>query len=144
MYYYARRYPDALAQFRAALELDPAHLWSHARIGQVLEQQGRLEDALREFTIAGRQMPIARLRARLGDAAPARALLDAGRDGSFEELALLALALGERDRAFRLLEQAIALPSYDVVYLAVDPKLDPLRGDPRFGELLRRARLARP
>jgi TolB-like protein/DNA-binding winged helix-turn-helix (wHTH) protein/tetratricopeptide (TPR) repeat protein len=144
MYYYARRYPEALAQFRAALELDPGHAWSHARIGQVLEQEGKLDEAVREFTIAARPLPVARVRARLGSPADARAMLDAGNDGSLEERALLALALGDRERAVRLLEQAIALPSYDVVYLAVDPKLDALRGDRRFADLLRRAGLGRP
>ena len=54
---------------------------------------------------------------------------------------MAALALGERDRAIQLLGEAVARPSYDVVYLAVDPKLDGLRGDPRFGDLLRRAGL---
>jgi TolB-like protein/DNA-binding winged helix-turn-helix (wHTH) protein/cytochrome c-type biogenesis protein CcmH/NrfG len=141
MYYYARRFPEALAEFRAALELDPNHTWSHARIGQALEQEGHLEEAAREFAIAGRPLPLARVRARLGAAADARAFLDAGTEGSFEERALLAVALGDRDRAIRLLEQAVAQPSYDVVYLAVDPKLDALRADPRFPELLRRAAL---
>jgi TolB-like protein/DNA-binding winged helix-turn-helix (wHTH) protein/Tfp pilus assembly protein PilF len=141
IYYYARRYPEAQAQFRAALELDPNHTWSHGRIGQALEQEGRFEDAAREFAAAGRSMPLARVRARLGATADARAFLESEKDGSLEERALLALALGDRDRAIRLLEQAVARPSYDIVYLAVDPKLDALRGDPRFPELLRRAAL---
>jgi tetratricopeptide (TPR) repeat protein len=141
IYYYARRFPEALAQFRAALELDPNHVWSHARIAQVLEQQGRIDEAAREFAVSARPLPLARVRARLGAPAEARALIQSGA-GSLEERALAAIALGDPDRAFRLLGDAVALPSYDVVYLAVDPKLDALRGDPRFGDLLRRAGLA--
>lgn len=49
-------------------------------------------------------------------------------------------ALGDHDRAITLLDRAIkdrlALP-----FNLVDPKLDPLRSDPRFTELLHRVGL---
>src|SRR5262245_4045401 len=61
MYYYARRFPEALLQFNAALELDPKHTWSHGRIAQALELEGRLDEAAREFAMAGRPLPLARV-----------------------------------------------------------------------------------
>jgi hypothetical protein len=47
-------------------------------------------------------------------------------------------ALGEKDEAFCLLEQAFEERSPFLAVAKVDPRLDPLRGDPRFKDLLRR------
>jgi hypothetical protein len=49
--------------------------------------------------------------------------------------------LGEKDRAFEWLEKAYEERSDLLVYLKVEPRLDSLRGDPRFADLLRRMRL---
>ncbi|HEX4959404.1 MAG TPA: winged helix-turn-helix domain-containing protein [Thermoanaerobaculia bacterium] len=54
-------------------------------------------------------------------------------------LALDYAALGERDRALALLEQSIQQrDSWFLLFLGADPRVDPLRGDPRFEKLLRR------
>jgi hypothetical protein len=57
-------------------------------------------------------------------------------------LAIIHAALGDHDRALELLEQAVDERSYWVIYLNVDPALDPLRGLPRFEELRQRLDLA--
>lgn len=49
------------------------------------------------------------------------------------------LALGDLDRVFPLLEQALAVPgdsSLTAATLRLDPRFDPIRNDPRFGKLL--------
>jgi hypothetical protein len=46
--------------------------------------------------------------------------------------------LGHKDEAFQWLEKAIQERSYQVSSLAVDPRLDSLRSDPRFKPLLTR------
>jgi hypothetical protein len=46
--------------------------------------------------------------------------------------------LGEKDSAFKWLEQAYRDRSGSVRYLKIEPRLDPLRSDPRFLDLLRR------
>jgi hypothetical protein len=51
-------------------------------------------------------------------------------------------ALGEADRAFEWLDQAIEDRRGWLAYLKVEPSLDPLRGDSRFGRLMERMRLA--
>src|SRR6266571_6504251 len=49
--------------------------------------------------------------------------------------------LGEKQRALIWLEKAYAQHSDELVTLKVNPAYDPLRGEPRFQELLRRLRL---
>lgn len=52
-------------------------------------------------------------------------------------LALVHASLGRMDRAFAWLEKARGEGAPELVYAAVDPWLDPLRGDPRFADLPR-------
>ena len=54
------------------------------------------------------------------------------------ELALGAAAAGEPDAAFTWLERAYALRDPWLVFLKVDPRFDPLRGDPRLADLAAR------
>jgi hypothetical protein len=53
-------------------------------------------------------------------------------------LAVLYTGLGERDLAISTLTRGIEERSEDMVFLRVEPALDPLRSDPRFRDLLRR------
>jgi serine/threonine protein kinase/tetratricopeptide (TPR) repeat protein len=64
--------------------------------------------------------------------------LSADRYVSPYELGLIYEALGDRDQAFALLEQAFAERSPWLVYLTREPRLRHLHGDPRFGALLAR------
>jgi hypothetical protein len=47
-------------------------------------------------------------------------------------------ALGMKDEAFAELEKEMTARRETVIYLKVDPQMDPLRSDPRFAHLLRR------
>jgi len=49
--------------------------------------------------------------------------------------ALLLHALGRKDEAFVELERAVNENSPAELVLGVDPRVDPLRADPRFGSL---------
>ncbi|HEY7391225.1 MAG TPA: protein kinase [Bryobacteraceae bacterium] len=64
--------------------------------------------------------------------------LSAERYVSPYELGLIYEALGNRDQAFALLEQAFAERSPWLVYLAREPRLSHLHGDPSFDALLER------
>jgi serine/threonine-protein kinase len=55
---------------------------------------------------------------------------------------MLHTGLGEADRAFDWLDRALEDRRGWLAYLKVEPLLDPIRGDPRFGRLLERMRLA--
>jgi hypothetical protein len=52
--------------------------------------------------------------------------------------AVLHAGLGEKDKAFEDLDRAARERSTMLVYLKADPRLELLRSDPRFEELLRR------
>ena len=55
--------------------------------------------------------------------------------------ALVHVALGEPDEAFRYLDRAVAERVHWLVWLDRDSRWAPLRGDPRFAILLRRVGL---
>jgi hypothetical protein len=54
----------------------------------------------------------------------------------FRDLVLEYAALGEVEPAMEWLERSFAERETDLVELAIDPRIDALRGEPRFGEIL--------
>jgi tetratricopeptide (TPR) repeat protein len=150
-FYYARDYRQAVAHFRRTLELNPdfelAHLWQ----GHALEQLGELEEAEREIERAVQlskgtpltRAALAHVLATSGRRDSARAVLaklvdpDARYVPSFE-IAKAFLALGDRGTALEWLERAREERAHSMAFLAVDPQLDRLQGDPQFEALRRR------
>ena len=57
---------------------------------------------------------------------------------SAHDIAMIYVALGDTDAAFKWLEQAYEEHSYRLAWSKVDPKLDRVRTDRRFIDLLRR------
>ena len=60
------------------------------------------------------------------------------------DLALIHAGLGEKDEAFALLEKAVTERSTLIVYSKWEPRLDPLRSDPRFTQILKQIGLPAP
>jgi hypothetical protein len=48
--------------------------------------------------------------------------------------------LGEKDKAFAELDKALDNREALLLYIKIDPRLDPLRNEPRFQELISRMR----
>ena len=48
------------------------------------------------------------------------------------------VGLGENDKAIRELEKAYEERSTFILILKLDPRLDPIRDDPRFGDLVKK------
>lgn len=152
-YYYARRYEDARRQLERTIEMDSTYAHAHLRMGQVLEQEGKHAEAIAAFERAvalsaddpGLEAALAHALARAGRTADARRILDellaAENFVSPYSIAIVYIALGEKDRAFEWLDRAYAARSPSMVSLRVHPWLDPLRGDPRFTALLTRMNL---
>jgi hypothetical protein len=57
------------------------------------------------------------------------------------DLALVCVGLGATDEAFEWLDRAYEERCGWLTYLKVEPRMDALRSDPRFNDLLRRLRL---
>ena len=57
-------------------------------------------------------------------------------------IALIHAGLGEEDEAFTYLEKAFEMRDGSLPLLKVDQRVDRLRGDPRFADLLWRVGLA--
>ena len=60
---------------------------------------------------------------------------------SSHDVAITYAALGDKDKAFEWLTRACDERSEHVPYLNVNPRVDPLRTDPRFHDLLQRLAL---
>jgi tetratricopeptide (TPR) repeat protein len=150
--YVARRYDEAIAQLRKTLEIDPTFYYAHYNLGMALQRKGDVPAAIAEYTKAQQlsddlfvQVLLAAAKAQSGDKDAAIQML-----AELEELSqhryvpeyprtLLYLSLGNRDEAIRRLEQAIAdHESLTITMIKDDPKLDPLRGDPRFEALVQK------
>jgi tetratricopeptide (TPR) repeat protein len=153
-FFYAKQYDKAIEQFRKTVELDPSFVRARLYLGWTYEAKGMFNDAIAEYE-----------KARALDDSPviaaslAHVLAEAGRKDQAEkllvelndlsqrryvsayDLALIHAALGENDRAVQLLEKAYQERSPSLSWLKVDPRLDRLRSDPRFEDLMRRVGL---
>lgn len=150
LYLYARRYEDARAAYREILAVNPeskAAAWgllSTYILERNWSEATAVAAALRGVSAEG--VP----RTQKGFLAFYCGFEDFLREGRKQErfndyfLAVFYAQLGDRDRSFELLNQAIDLHTPAVSYIMVDPRLDNLRGDPRFRAALARLKLGRP
>jgi adenylate cyclase len=148
--YWRREYDAAIEAGAKAVELHPYLQVGRGVYAQVLECVGRFEEALTHCRTAIAMSPeLTWLRAqeatclarqhRRSEALAILAQLDALRQSEYVDacyMAVLYEALGERERAFEELARAREENSAWLYSLDVDPKMDPFRGDPRFGRLL--------
>jgi TolB-like protein/Tfp pilus assembly protein PilF len=157
--YLARRYSEALRDVLETLEMDPSYTGLYYYVGLVCERQGDFARALDAFQQIGLKSQrrgttvlaaIGYTQARAGDRPAARATLETLGELSTctyvptYEMALLHLALGERELALKALAQAYEQQSSFLPFLNVDARFDELRGDPRFEALIDRLAFPRP
>jgi tetratricopeptide (TPR) repeat protein len=142
-----RDFEGAAVCGKKALELHPYMQLSHVFYAEVLEALGRSEEALTEYGRATLICPdLPWLRAlegaclgRCGRRASGLAVLKELQRRRATEyvdayyMAILREALGQRDQAFQELDRACEEGSTALSILGVDPKMDTLRADPRFG-----------
>ena len=147
--YLAREYDRAIAQLRDTLELDPNYVWARLNLGQAYEQKGEYNLAIQEFQRAvelSQSSPLAisalaHAYAISGNHAEAAKLLATLQSKSKTQyvspyyVAVVYLGLGKNEAAMDWLERAYADHSNGLVFLKVEPELDPLRANPRFAAL---------
>ncbi|PYX79301.1 MAG: hypothetical protein DMG66_04225 [Acidobacteria bacterium] len=152
--YYARQYDPAIAQLRKTIEMEPNFSLAHLYLGLALQQKGEVAQAISELEkgLKMTQSPwfvaaLAEAQALRGNKTVALAglhELDVMSKDHFVSpyfYALIYSGLGDRDNAFKYLNRSLEERSDWLVYLKVDPALDPLRTDPRFAELERKVGL---
>jgi len=141
-----------LEQLAKTLELDPDYALAHWYRGLAFEQMKMFPEALREMGKAKDLLPrnlavqcdIGHVYAVSGDKGNAEKVIavlkreSAHRYVNAYELALIYIGLGKNGQAFQSLEQAFREHSDMLVYLKVDPRLDSIRSDSRFADLMRR------
>jgi TolB-like protein/Tfp pilus assembly protein PilF len=153
--YYRRDYDAAIADMRHALELSPTFLVAHFGLGRVLAARRQYDEAITEIELAlrggrtsGYLVELARVHAAAGHRDDVKRVLaeltdreKAGDRFNLDNLAYIAAAEGRIDDAFAILEEARQQKMVNMLWIAVDPRVDPLRNDPRFDQLLRRMNL---
>ncbi len=155
-FFLAGQYDRAIEQYRKTLELDPHVGWTHVYLSWSYQQKGlhaaaiaEVQKALAEsnnntqwlanlalaYALAGRKPEARKVMAKL-DRLSQREYV------SSYDRAMVYVALGEKERAFAALEKAFEEHSERIVWLNVDWRLEPLRSDPRFQDLLHRIHLS--
>jgi len=153
--FHARRYDEAIHELRSVLAVQPNQVKALWFLGFALIANGQAEEAIpvlektlsvsgqspavmgvliRAYAHAGRRPDALRLVGKLkrrqqSSYVPAAAFVNAY------------LGLGDNDQAFVWLEQAYKEQSNILQFVKVHPYFDPIRGDPRFAELVRRVGL---
>ena len=153
-YLYARQYDLAIEQFRKTLDLDPNVAQAHEFLGQAYEQKSMYSQAVTElqkalllystprtlaflghaYAIAGRRDDALKVREKLKDLSKQRYV-------SPYFLAVVYVGLSANGQAFEYLERAYEERSESLIYLKVEPILEPLHSDPRFQDLVHRVGL---
>jgi TolB-like protein/DNA-binding winged helix-turn-helix (wHTH) protein len=153
--YLARQYDRAIVQLRNTLEMDPSYELPHLILGQAYEEKGSFDLAIPELRKAvdlshGTPLMLSALAhayARAGKRTEAQQLLTELEAASKHQyvspyyLALVYIGLGEKEMALSLLEKAFTDRSNGLIFMAVEPELDPIRSEPRFVALEQKLKL---
>jgi len=159
-YMVAQRYDDSILQFKKAIELEPNAMWLHALLAWTYARNGNYSQAIAEYekmgpqgyavsaenqliasglgwvyAIAGRRNDATRIIERFNT-------LSSGTSVDPYWVAAIYAGLGDKDRAFELLEKSFRQHSGNLAFLKPDPFWDNLRSDPRYTDLLRRMGLS--
>ena len=152
--YFSRRYGEAVILAKQWLELYPNSVGLHDRLGDIYIEEGMTSLAVAEYLKAE----------GLGGSSPSRiaavekANQSSGLKGFWQkrlaldqdptsanftafDVAYDYAAVGDRDQSVRWLEKAYTDRDWRLIEVALEPRFDPLRSDPRFQDLLRRLNL---
>jgi serine/threonine-protein kinase len=150
VFYYSRQYDRAIAQGRKRLESNPDHSALRCFLGLALSQKEQHQEAIRELrqvvSLSSAQTYrawLAYVLARGGQKGEAlKTLRELERLAPHERVSPIYIAriyvgLNDKEKAFAWLQKTYDEHSDHLLFLRVDPIYDPLRGDPRFAELVR-------
>ena len=155
-YMVARRYDDSILQCKKAIDLEPSAMWLHAMLAWAYARKGDYEQAISEhekmgsqgyevsaenqliasglgwvYAVAGKRRDAERVIEQFNSISS-----DAGVDPYW--VAAVYAGLGDKDRAFELLDKSYRQHSANLAYIKPDPFWDNLHSDARYPDLLRR------
>ena len=155
MFYFARKFDEAIERLLAAIDMDPHHPIAHSWLGTVYLQKGRFDEAISAlqkgrslsddssyalaqlahgYAVAGRENDARAVLAQL-------TALSKRRYVSPYDIAVVHVGLRDNNEAFEWMERAYEHRSPWLGCLRVAPQVDTLRSDLRFQDLLRRVGL---
>lgn len=157
--YFARRYDQAIDQLRETLEVDPNDVRTHEPLAQSYAMKGMAAESVAEWervlTLSGDAEAAVLLRRKFEEQGYEAAMKTLGRArldhlqrrrsrGQYVpamNFVVPYLQLGDRVTALDWLDRAFNERNRLVLFIGVDPALDPLRDEPRFQSILRRLKL---
>jgi TolB-like protein/class 3 adenylate cyclase/Tfp pilus assembly protein PilF len=146
----AHRYDEAIAQLQRTLALDANFYYAHWNLGEALYYKGDLAGCIREcekarsleedpealallaqaYIKTGRKADGLKILAELNETARRSYVRP-------ELFSMIYVALGDKAKAIGLLEDEYQnRDGFDMAGIKTDPRLDPLRDEPRFQQLL--------
>ncbi len=150
--YYSRQYNRAIAQMNAVRELDPGFprasviFQAYVQKGMFAEAEAYLEKCPDNipWCVSNRAYTYGRAGKQAQAEKELRKLLASNQREPVDPIVIVPayIGMGNNDQAMAWLEKAYVQRSNGLTGLKVDPLYDPLRGDPRFQNLLRRVGLA--
>ena len=150
--YSAHQYNESVEQALKAIQMEPNLDWTHVILGWDYEQQGKFDEAIPEFQRAanlsgGGEFALAALghafaaagKRKEADEVLAK-LKEKGKHGYISPLdvAIIYTGLGDKEKALQWLQKAFEERSTFLIYSKWEPRLDPLRSDPQFRNLMLR------
>ncbi len=143
--YTSRRYPDAVRQYRRALELNPKMSSAHAGMGDALMEMGKMTEARAAYEAEPAAMfrlrGLAVLEYRLGnrpaaERALAQLVKEEGDAAMYQQAEVMA-QWGRVDDALARLDRARVIGDSGLSLVITDPLLDPIAKDPRFARFVK-------
>ncbi|MDQ3243620.1 MAG: protein kinase [Gemmatimonadota bacterium] len=149
VYYYCRRYDQAIREFEKNLDLVRDSAGTYFLLGDTYFHQQRYSQALSMYEKSRWPVPawayvaLGRYKEAEEQIIALKSEFARGGENVFVvwHLARTYATMGERDEAIRWLDQTFADKSGLVVYLKVHPHFDSLRGEPQFQRLLEKVGL---
>jgi eukaryotic-like serine/threonine-protein kinase len=147
----ARRYEDGANQCRKTLDMDPNFGLAYLCIGNSYVNEGHFKEGIPELQKGIELLPgspyfmgqLGIAYALSGDHARAREVLSKLKNLSQPHVPAFSIAmvyagLADKERTIFWLEKGCEERNAEMIYMKVEPVLDPIRSDPRFQDLIRR------
>jgi serine/threonine-protein kinase len=148
-YLFAREPRRAIEQLLQTTSRNPYFAYAYGLLGQAYEQEGEDDNAIEAYKKQSdysddpttKSLAQAHLFALTGGVSQVREELSKLLRKRYVppyRISLIYIMLNQKDEALKFLEKAFEERSHRVLWLRIDPAVDPLRSDPRFAQLIDR------